>query len=628
MTEIKPVVSIIVTSFNYALYIGATIESVLAQTFQNWELLIVDDCSTDNSWSIIQQFDDPRIRTHRQAVNLGACAAYNQALAMAQGDFIASLDSDDRFLPTKLERQLAFFAAQPEVDICGTFVTEIDCNGVVATGATPFADWFNASADLNDPARWLWENRLCHSGAVVRTELHRRLGEFDNTLIYTPDWQFWIRALATGARFAVIDEALVGYRNHGINITHKNPDGTLLEHAATTSRILLPWLQELGRQDLIEQTIRGFISHPALLSGSELQTEVAKHLFSGKAAVEAGTAVMRLEMQRLDEVRAKEAQLLEVLSGKEWLELEWKSGQAQLLAKEAHMVEVLAGKEQLELEWESGQAQLLAKGEQLDDVLDKIHFLESNSLLVSAVVTFHAEGLLAHKTLLGLERIRIFSEKRGISVELVAVLDYADTETIRVVKSSPVIRANDKVIEVSNGDPGISRNSGIEVAIGKYIAIFDGDDFYSENWICKALAVSLSKAEPVVVHPEHTISFGSIHAVSDVWDMDDRNDYSLVNAFAIHPWISCSFGEKKIYLQCPYQRAETKTTGFGYEDWHWNIELISKGIVHVTAKETALYYRTKRESRFTDQSGGRSILRPSEFFNHPQNWLKFPKKTI
>ena len=246
---------------------------------------------------------------------------------------------------------------------------------------------------------------------------------------------------------------------------------------------------------------------------------------------------------------------------------------------------------------------------------------ESGAPLVSAVVTFHGEGLLAHKSLLGLERLRVFAESRGILVELIAVLDFADSETTRVVSSSPVIRANDKVIKVCNADPGISRNSGISIASGKYISIFDGDDFYSETWICKALEVSLCKIGSVIVHPEHTVSFGAVHAVSEVWDMDDNKNYSLANAFTLHPWISCSFGEKDLYIKSPYQRADTKTTGFGYEDWHWNLELISQGVRHVTAKETALYYRTKLSSRFTDQNGSKSILRPSNFFNQTKKWL-------
>jgi hypothetical protein len=363
------------------------IESVLAQTFQDWELLIVDDCSTDDSWRIIQNFDDPRIRTHRHTVNLGACAAYNSALAMVQGNLIACLDSDDVFLPDKLERQAVFFAAHPEVDICGTFVTEIDRSGFVASGATPYADWFNTSVDLNDPARWLWENHLCHSGTVVRTELHRRLGEFDNKLIYTPDWQFWIRALVAGARFAVIEDALVGYRNHGSNITHKNPNGTLLEHAATSAQILLPWLQTLGRQDLIEQTIQGFTANPALFSENDLQAKIAERLFSGSAAVEAGSAVMRLEIQRSIDLHAKEAQLVEVLEGKDWLESEWKAGQVKLLASEALLAETLKYQEELLakmfkhqqemlLQLVTLQSELSLKDIQLKALSDRLEYLE------------------------------------------------------------------------------------------------------------------------------------------------------------------------------------------------------------------------------------------------------------
>lgn len=331
MSDMNPTFSIIMTSFNYAPYIGAAIESTLAQTFQGWELLIVDDCSTDDSWRIIQSFDDPRIKIHRHAANSGACAAYNQALSMAHGDYIACLDSDDMFMPTKLERQAAFLAEHPEVDVCGTFVTEIDGNGFVSSEETPYADWFNISVDLNDPARWLWENRLCHSGAVVRAELHSQLGEFDNRLIYTPDWQFWLRALVAGARFAVINEPLVGYRNHGNNITHKSPPGTLLEHAKTSGHILFPWLQQKGYMDLIEKTVQGFIGNPALVSASNLRANIAECLFSGSAAIDTGAAIMRLAIRQEAELLAKKAQLAEVLKDKELLESQWKASQVELI---------------------------------------------------------------------------------------------------------------------------------------------------------------------------------------------------------------------------------------------------------------------------------------------------------
>ena len=241
---------------------------------------------------------------------------------------------------------------------------------------------------------------------------------------------------------------------------------------------------------------------------------------------------------------------------------------------------------------------------------------------ISAIATFHGEGLLAHKTMLGLERVRREAEAQGVSVELVAVLDCADSETNRVVMSSPILRANDQVLEVSNRDLGASRNSGVCVARGSYIGVFDGDDYYTKNWLIQALAVVESKQGDVIVHPEYVINFGTFHTFTDLWDMDDRRDYSLANCLALHPWVSCSFGRKDLYLQHPYQRTDFIKTGFGYEDWHWNLELVSQGVRHVTAKKTALFYRRKSVSMLTGMEAAGVVIRPSEFFNHPVKWEK------
>lgn len=260
----SPTYSVIMTSFNYAAYIGAAIDSVLAQTFQDWELLIVDDRSTDASWEIIQRYRDPRIQRFLQPVNLGACEAYNFALAKARGRLIASLDSDDVFMPGKLERQMAFLERHPEVDICGVHVAEIDEAGMPLAGTQPHAEWFNTCLDLNDPAHWVWTNHLCHSGVVVRAEMHRTLGPFDTRLVSTPDWEFWLRGLVAGARFAVIPEPLVGYRNHGENITQNSGGARMsLEHARTASELLIPWLIREGRSDLLPTLVSGFVTHAA-----------------------------------------------------------------------------------------------------------------------------------------------------------------------------------------------------------------------------------------------------------------------------------------------------------------------------------------------------------------------------
>lgn len=103
-------VSIITPAFNCAEYIGECIESVLNQTYQNWEMIIVNDKSTDNTQSIVESYEkkDPRIKLFNQDKNAGAAAARNKALELSRGRFIAFLDSDDAWKPHKLERQLEF----------------------------------------------------------------------------------------------------------------------------------------------------------------------------------------------------------------------------------------------------------------------------------------------------------------------------------------------------------------------------------------------------------------------------------------------------------------------------------------------------------------------------------------
>lgn len=101
-------VSIIMPSYNTGRYISKSIGSVLAQTYTNWELIIVDDCSTDDTDSVVRQFDDPRIRFLKNEKNSGAALSRNRALREAQGKWIAFLDSDDIWVANKLEKQIAF----------------------------------------------------------------------------------------------------------------------------------------------------------------------------------------------------------------------------------------------------------------------------------------------------------------------------------------------------------------------------------------------------------------------------------------------------------------------------------------------------------------------------------------
>lgn len=238
---------------------------------------------------------------------------------------------------------------------------------------------------------------------------------------------------------------------------------------------------------------------------------------------------------------------------------------------------------------------------------------------ISIIMTFHGEKVLAQFALLGLERMRAVSDNHGIATELVAVLDCADDETARIVMEHPALRSTDRILPVRNADLASSRNDGIAAATAPYIAILDGDDYYSRHWFVSALRKAQSDPQGVIVHPELTISFGAVHCVAQTFDMESA-EYPLAGCMMDHPWVSCSFGKRDIYLRYPYQPTNVRTTGFGYEDWHWNLETLAHGVRHVTAPDTALFYRRKASSMVVEMVQSGATVRPSRFFDEPEKW--------
>jgi len=133
------IVSIITPTYNCGKFIAQTIESVLDQTYLNWEMIIVDDCSTDDTQSIVEGYDDSRIHFNRLEKNSGAAVARNKAISLAKGRWIAFLDSDDLWSPVKLDKQLRFMMDN-DIHFSYTQYEEIDekgnCLGKIISGPT------------------------------------------------------------------------------------------------------------------------------------------------------------------------------------------------------------------------------------------------------------------------------------------------------------------------------------------------------------------------------------------------------------------------------------------------------------------------------------------------------------
>lgn len=125
-----PLVSVIMPAYNAGPYIGEAIQSILDQTFANWDLIVVDDGSTDNTAEVVATFlSDRRIRYHKQP-NGGEPVARNTGIELSHGNLIAWLDADDIWFPEKLAKQIEIFAEYPEVGFCGTGLVTVDSKGL------------------------------------------------------------------------------------------------------------------------------------------------------------------------------------------------------------------------------------------------------------------------------------------------------------------------------------------------------------------------------------------------------------------------------------------------------------------------------------------------------------------
>lgn len=202
----KNLVSIVTPSYNSSKYIKQTIQSVLSQTYENWELIVVDDCSTDNSVEIIKEFavNNSKIRLLEFQINKGAAEARNAAITMAKGEFIAFLDSDDIWKPFKLEQQINFMGN--ELDFTFTAYELID----------EFGSKLNQQVDINQVGSFDYEDMLKKKATLgCSTVIVRSSGFSDISmppLRTGQDYALWLKLLKTGKKAYVLSEILGQYR--------------------------------------------------------------------------------------------------------------------------------------------------------------------------------------------------------------------------------------------------------------------------------------------------------------------------------------------------------------------------------------------------------------------------------
>jgi glycosyltransferase involved in cell wall biosynthesis len=247
----NPTVSVVIATYNYARYLRTALESVRRQTLPSFEVVVVDDGSTDPTPQVVRPFlADPRVRYERTE-HRGVAAAKNAGVRLARAPLVAFLDADDVWMRTKLARQVALFRDDPELGVAYTRRWLIDEQGRRLEYEQP--PLFRGRV-LDELFR---TNFVCFSSAMVRRAVLDDAGPFDEGLALAVDYDLWLR-VALRSRFDYVDEPLVEYRTGHVNLSSRTE-----ERLATVLDIMHRFLDEQGGRDVL---------NPAAIRYAEAET--------------------------------------------------------------------------------------------------------------------------------------------------------------------------------------------------------------------------------------------------------------------------------------------------------------------------------------------------------------------
>ena len=222
-TSNKPLVTVLMAAHNEEAYVRGAVESILHQSFQQFELIVIDDASTDETAHILAGYRDSRMRVFRNETCQGLTKSLIKGMQEARGAFVARLDADDLAMPQRLEKQLAAFRKAPELGIVGSNCWVIDASGKrVGSRRVPLTDL---------AIRWrsLIDTPFFHPAVMFRAEVYKRAGGYDPSLQTAQDYDLWTRMLRfTQARN--LSRRLIAYRVRQGSVSDKRRTQQLANH--------------------------------------------------------------------------------------------------------------------------------------------------------------------------------------------------------------------------------------------------------------------------------------------------------------------------------------------------------------------------------------------------------------
>jgi glycosyltransferase involved in cell wall biosynthesis len=207
-----PEISVVMSVYNGERFLREAVRSILDQSFSDFEYIIVNDRSTDQTASILASFNDRRIRLVHNSENIGLTASLNKGIALAQGKFIARMDADDISLSGRLEHQVDFLKAHSEIGVLGTAYQVIDQDGnsgIVKSFPTSSAviKW-----------RLCFENPIVHPSVMMRCDILERAGGYNPEMMTAQDYDLWQR-VSVFTRLSNLPDVLIKLRKHDLSVT-------------------------------------------------------------------------------------------------------------------------------------------------------------------------------------------------------------------------------------------------------------------------------------------------------------------------------------------------------------------------------------------------------------------------
>ena len=215
-----PCVTVLMSVYNGEKYLSVAIDSILAQTYSDFEFLIIDDASSDGSLEIIKSYIDPRIKLIANPERMGLAANLNRGIQLAGGEYIARMDADDISMPQRLEKQVAFMNANPDIAASGTYVIDMNETGRDLK--------IRKTLQGRSLMRWAWmPSPMIHPTVILRKNVVEKFG-YDSSMEPAEDYGLWLRMACAGERLDNLGEVLLRYRVHEQSVTSSKRTTQLL----------------------------------------------------------------------------------------------------------------------------------------------------------------------------------------------------------------------------------------------------------------------------------------------------------------------------------------------------------------------------------------------------------------